>query len=250
MQVFLTLVRRELGSYFGSFTGYVTIAMVTLLLGLSFSMMLEALNQQPSDMPITDLFYSTYYFWWILLLAAPLITMRSFALEKSSGTYETLMTTAVSDLQVVLSKFTSSMIFYIMMWLPLLGCIFVLRYYTRDPTALDIGPLVTTFIGIWVLGSLFISLGCFASSLTRNQLTAAMLSFALGIALFLLSFLSMILPPQPGWKTTLLDHISMTQHMQEFARGVVDTRYFVFYASLTLLFLFLTSKVVEARRWK
>src|SRR5438128_1497138 len=210
MRIFLTLLRRELASYFSSISGYVTIAMVALLLGLSFTMLLEALNEQPAEMPITDLFYSTLYFWLILLLATPLITMRSFALEKSSGTYETLMTTAVSDLQVVLAKFVSSMIFYVMMWLPLLGCIFVVRHYSKDPGALDVGPVVTTFLGIWLLGSLFISLGCFASSLTRNQLTAAMVSFALGIALFLLSFLSMILPPQPGWQTVLLDHISMT----------------------------------------
>jgi ABC-2 type transport system permease protein len=250
MRIFLTLLRRELASYFSSLAGYVTIAMVALLLGLSFTMLLEALNEQPADMPITDLFYSTLYFWLILLLAAPLITMRSFALEKSSGTYETLMTTAISDLQVVLAKFTSSMIFYVMMWLPLLGCIFVVRHYSKDTAALDVGPIITTFLGIWLLGCLFISLGCFASSLTRNQLTAAMLSFALGIALFLLSFLSMILPAQPGWQTALLDHISMTQHMQEFVRGVIDTRYVVFYLSLTVLFLFLTCRVVEARRWK
>jgi ABC-2 type transport system permease protein len=151
---------------------------------------------------------------------------------------------------VVFAKFTSSMIFYVMMWLPLLGCIFVVRHYSKDSAAPDVGPIVTTFLGIWLLGALFISLGCFASSLTRNQLTAAMLSFALGIALFLLSFLSMILPPQPGWQTSLLDQISVTQHMQEFVRGVIDTRYIVFYLSLTVFFLFLTCKVVEARRWK
>jgi len=176
--------------------------------------------------------------------------MRSFAQELYSGTYETLMTTPVGDLQVVLAKFTSSMIFYILVWLPLLACIFILRYYTTETAPLDVGPLVTTFIGIGLLGGLFMSLGCFASALTRSQIIAAMLSFAFGIALFLLSFLSLIIPPHPGWQTAFLDQISLVVHMQEFVRGVLDTRYIVFYLSLTIFFLFLTWKVVESRRWK
>ena len=110
MRVFLTLVRRELGGYFASLTGYLIIAMVALLVGLSFTVLLEALSKESYSMPVTDLFYSTPFFWLVLLLAAPVITMRSFAQELYSGTYETLMTTPVGDLQVVLAKFTSSMI--------------------------------------------------------------------------------------------------------------------------------------------
>ena len=94
------------------------------------------------------------------------------------------------------------------------------------------------------------SLGCFASALTRSQIIAAMLSFAFGIALFLLSFLSLIIPPHPGWQTALVDQISLVVHMQEFVRGILDTRYIIFYLSLTVFFLFLTWKVVESRRWK
>ena len=250
MRVFLTLVRRELGGYFASLTGYLIIAMVALLVGLSFTVLLEALTKESYSMPVTDLFYSTPFFWLVLLLAAPVITMRSFAQELYSGTYETLMTTPVGDLQVVLAKFTSSMIFYILVWLPLLACIFILRYSTKETAPLDVGPLVTTFIGIGLLGGLFMSLGCFASALTRSQIIAAMLSFAFGIALFLLSFLSLIIPPHPGWQTAFLDQISLVVHMQEFVRGVLDTRYIVFYLSLTIFFLFLTWKVVESRRWK
>ena len=94
MQAYLTLVRRELGGYMNSLTGYVIIASVLLLLGFSFTDMLVKLNATPTYVPLTELFYSSYYFWLILLLTAPIITMRSFALEKFSGTYETLMTVA------------------------------------------------------------------------------------------------------------------------------------------------------------
>jgi ABC-2 type transport system permease protein len=250
MRVYLTLVRRELGSFFVSLTGYVVIALVALLLGLSFTILLEALNKEATDIPITDLFYTTFYFWLILLLSAPVITMRAFALEKYSGTYETLMTAPVSDLAVVLAKFTSALLFYCLMWLPLLACIFVVRHYSNDPGALDPGPIASTYLGILLVGALFMALGCFASALTRSQIIAAMTTFAIGIALFLVSFLSLIVPPQPGWQTTLISQLAMLEHMQEFVRGVVDTRFVVFYLSLTFFFLFLTLKVVESRRWK
>jgi ABC-2 type transport system permease protein len=249
MQAWWTLVRRELGGIFGSWTGYTVISVVLFLLGLCFVNLLQVLNAEPTEQPVMELFYSTYYFWLILLLASPVITMRSFAQEKYSGTFETLMTTPVSDFQVVMAKFTGAMIFYMMMWLPLVGCIFIVRHYSNAPGALDLATLGSTFLGIFLLGTLYMSLGCFASSLTRNQIIAAMISFALGISLFLLSFLSAGLS-QSGWPGRIFAHLSLLEHMRDFARGVVDTRPLVFYSSLTVLFLFLTHKVVESRRWK
>jgi len=250
MRVYLSLVRRELASYFVSLTGYVVIAYVALLLGSSFVILVEELTRDPSDVPITDLFYATLFFWMILLPAAPVITMRTFALEKASGTFETLMTTPVSDGAVVLAKFTSSMLFYLLTWLPLLGCIYVVQRFSSNPTALDLGPVASTFLGILLFGGLFMSLGGFASALTRSQIVAAMTSYALGLGLFILSFLSLIIPPDTGWRTAVLSQLSMIEHMQEFVRGVVDTRYVVYYVSLTAFFLFLTLKVVESRRWR
>ena len=250
MRTWWTLVRRELGSYFVSWTGYIVIAVVVFLFGLCFALMLQALNTEKTEQPLMELFYSTYYFWLILLLASPVITMRSFAHEKFCGTFETLMTTPVSDLQVVLAKFTGAMIFYLLTWTPLLACVFVVRHFSNEPGALDAGTLASTFLGITLLGALYMSLGCFASSLTRSQIIAAMFSFALGISLFLLSFLSYALAARTGWITKLCAHISLIEHMRDFSRGVVDVRPIVFYLSLAALFLFLTLKSVESRRWK
>jgi len=101
--------------------------------------------------------------------------MRLFALEKFSGTFETLMTTPVSDAQILAAKFSAALVFYMVMWLPLLACLFIVRHYTSDPTAFDPGVVGTTFLGIFLLGCLFISLGCFASALTRTQMTAAII---------------------------------------------------------------------------
>jgi len=250
MRTWATLVRRELGSYFVSWTGYIVIAVVVFLFGLCFSLLLQALNTEKTEQPLMELFYNTYYFWLILLLASPVITMRSFAHEKFSGTFETLMTTPVSDWQVVLAKFAGSMIFYLLTWSPLLACVFVVRHFSNDPGALDAGSLASTFLGVALLGGLYMSLGCFASSLTRSQIIAAMFSFALGISLFLLSFLSYALAGQPGWVTKIFAHVSLIEHMRDFSRGVIDVRALVLYLSLTALFLFLTLKSVESRRWK
>src|SRR5581483_8948562 len=167
MQAYLTLTRRELAGFFVSLTGYVIIAATVFLMGLSFVALLLQLQGEPSPEPVTQVYYSTLYFWLILLVAAPVITMRLFALEKYSGTFETLMTTPVSDLQVVLAKFTAAMIFYVVMWLPLLGCIMVLRYFTKDASFLDPGTLGATFLGIFLLGTVYMSMGSLASALTR-----------------------------------------------------------------------------------
>lgn len=250
MQAYLTLVRRELGSSFLSWTGYVVVGAVVFLLALCFVTLLAALNNQPTEQPLFELFFDSYYFWLILVLAPPVITMRSFALEKSSGTFETLMTTPVSDKQVVFAKFTGAMVFYAITWLPLAACIFIVRKFSNDPSVLDPGTISSSALGILLLGGLYVSLGCLASSLTRNQIIAVMVSLVLGTSLFLMSFLSYAFASEVSWMAKLFKHISLIEHTRDFARGVVDTRAVIFDVSLTSLFLFLTHRAVESRRWK
>jgi ABC-2 type transport system permease protein len=243
-------VRRELGAQFYSWSGYVIIAAVLCIIGLSFAILISAYNNEAIDSPLTQLFYSTYCFWWVVIIAPPIITMRALALEKASGTYETLMTTPVSDWTVVLAKYTGSMLFYILMWLPLLGCLFLLRYYTNDPSIFEPGAIIATYVGIILVGSVYISLGCFASALTRSQIIAAMNGLAVGFALFLLSYFAMRFSSGTGWKAQFFSQVSLIEQMEDFARGQVDTRPIVYYVSLTIFFLFLTFKLVESRRWR
>jgi ABC-2 type transport system permease protein len=251
MQPFLTLVRRELGSHFLSLTGYVIIATILLLLGFSFMDILAKLNGQPVDSPITEIFYVTLYFWIILLLTTPVITMRAFALEKFTGTFETLMTTPVSDLGVVLAKFFGSLIFYTIAWLPLLAYMLVLQRYIHNPAgSMDLLTVLCTYLGIVLIGGLYISMGCFASALTKSQLIAAALSYGFGLTLFLLSLRSLVPFEASGWEADFFSHISMTEHMQDFARGVLELSSLTYYVTLTGFFLFLTWKVIESRRWK
>jgi ABC-2 type transport system permease protein len=251
MQAFWTLTRRELGAQFLSLTGYVVMTTVLLLLGFSFMDILSKLNGIPIDAPVTEIFYVTLYFWLILLLTTPVITMRTFALEKFTGTYETLMTTPVSDLEVVLAKFFGSLIFYAITWLPLLLYMLILqRFVTTTTPAVDVYALMTTFLGILLVGSLFISVGCFASALTRSQLIAAALSYALGLTLFVLSLRSLVPLAARDWEAEMFNHIAMGEHMQDFAHGVIELSSVTYYLTMTVFFLFLTWRAVESRRWK
>lgn len=250
MQAYRTLVRRELSAHFYSWTGYVVMAVVVFLIGMSFSNLLQTLNAEATPVPITELYFDTLYFWLIVILLPPVITMRLLAQEKSSGTFETLMTAPVSDLEVVLAKFIGALLFYVLLWAPLLGCIYIVRRYSNDPNVLDAGTLISTYLGISMLGAVFVSLGLFASALTRSQIIAVILAIALNISLLLFSFLAMGMSGQAGWKAQLYSYLGVVEHMRDFARGVVDTRPLVFYASMVFFFLFLTHKVVGSRRWR
>lgn len=250
MQPFLTLVRRELGSYYVSLIGYVIMAGVQFLMGLGFFILLRALEHKPFDKPVLETFFTSELFWIVMLLAPSITTMRTYAQEKFTGTYETLMTSPVSDWQVVLAKFTGALLFFMSALLPMLTYPFLLKRFSVDLTQVDAGALAGTLLGVVLIGAFYIALGCFASALTRSQIIAAMNSLVLTLGLFLLSCLTEVIPPKLGWQSAAFAHLSMINHMKDFTRGVVDTRQVIFYLSMTALFLFLTHKVVESRRWK
>jgi ABC-2 type transport system permease protein len=250
MQVYLTLTRRELATYFVSLTGYITIAAVALLCGMSFWVMLRSMGTMPFQLPATELFFQNPMFWFILLIANAVITMRLYAHEKYSGTYETLMTTPVGDIQVVSAKFTAAWLFYMIMWLPFLGCCYLIQSYARQAGALDPGVLAGTFTGIGLFGAFFIAFGAFASALTVNQMVAAMISMLFGMAVFALSYVAGPSFTGATWQEQVLSRFGFFEQMREFAHGVIDTRAVVLLLSLTFLFLFLNLRVVESRRWK
>ena len=250
MNVFRALVRRELSAFFQGPTGFIIIAAVMFLIGLGFLVVLSGLNGEATPMPVTQVFYGTYFFWVILLLIAPVITMRSFAMERASGTYESLMTAPVGDWQVVLSKFAGALIFYMILWVPLLICSIVVRFYVGESAVLGLGTMFTSALGILMVGCLYMSIGCFASALTRNQAVAAVSGFALGAALFFTGFFSYFAGDRTDWLSQLARYISLANHIESFTRGVIDLGAIVFFLSLTGLFLYLTHKVVESRRWK
>jgi ABC-2 type transport system permease protein len=250
MSVFLTLVRRELGVAFNSLAGYVVVAVTLLLTGFSLVDICTKLVNTATDRPITETFYQSAYFWVILLVVSPVITMRTFAAEKSSGTYEALMTTPVGDTQVVLAKFTGALLFYGLTWLPLLAVLAVLRQVTGQASFLEPKVTAVALGGVLLVGAFFMAMGCFASSLTRSQVIAAMLSFLFGVGCWVISLRPSLPNAAEGLMGRVFDHLSLVRHMEDFSRGVVDSRHVVFYLTGTALFVFLTQRVVESRRWK
>ena len=250
MRIYWTLTRRELASFFLSITGYVIIAGLALLVGLDFVMLLNNVGTDPVTMPITQLFFNNLLLWIIIVLTVPIITMRLFALEKATGTFETLMTTPVGDAQVVAAKFTAAVLFFIVMWLPSLACLFVVQHFANQADALQGGILLGMYLGLFLAGCFFLSIGCFASALTRSQVLAAMLTLVAGLVLLMLNWVAQAVSPNGRWQTEVLSVFNLSQQMIDFTRGVLDTRVIVFYLSLTFFFLFLTLRVIESRRWK
>lgn len=250
MSVFLALVRRELGVAFNSMTGYVVVAVTLLLTGFSLVDISSKLANAPDDRPVVETFYQSAYFWVILLVVSPVITMRTFAAEKSSGTYETLMTAPVGDTQVVLAKFTGALTFFALTWLPLLAVLAVLRQVSGQAAFFEPRVTAVALTGVFLIGSLFMAMGCLASALTNSQVIAAMVSFSLGVGLWVLSLRPAMDETIAGSWSRVLEHLSLIRHMQDFSRGVLDSRHLTFYVTATVLFLFLTQRTVESRRWK
>jgi ABC-2 type transport system permease protein len=250
MRAYLTLTRRELASFFLSITGYVIIAGLAFAVGLVFYLLLIAQGTQTVSIPITQVFFNNLVLWIVIALTPCIITMRLFALEKATGTFETLITTPVTDLQIVAAKFTAAVIFFIVMWLPSLGYLFIIQHYANQPGAMDTGTVCSMYLGVFLVGCFILSIGCFASAMTKSQVLAAMVTLVAGIAVLMLHFLAMLLPQNGHWQTEVLSFFNIAQQMLDFTRGILDTRVIVFYVSVTFFFLFLTLRVIESRRWK
>lgn len=250
MHVYLTLVRRELGMVFNTLTGYVVVAAVLFILGFTLSDLVDSLRAGPSEAPVTELFFRSYYFWYAVLLTAPVMTMRSFAAERTSGTYEALMTTPVGDWQVVLAKFTGALLFFLISWMPLALMLFILRQVAREPQLFVPGIIGSTMLGVTLVGALFMAIGCFASALTRSQIVAAMVTFLIGMGLWVASYRPLTGLLGDGVQARVFEHISMIRHITDFSRGQIELTHLIYYGSTVWFFLFLTHRVIESRRWK
>ncbi len=250
MQAYCTLTRRELAAFFCSITGYVIIAGLAFSVGFLFVWLISNIGNQPFDMPITQLFFNNFMLWIIIIFTVPMITMRLFALEKASGTFENLVTTPVSDLALVASKFTAAAVFFIVMMLPTVAALFVVQHFADQASALETGTVLAMYLGVFCAGCLLLSIGCLASALTKSQVVAAMVSLVAGLTMLVLNGLAQNLNAADHWQARVLSLFNLTQQMIDFTRGVLDTRVLVFYLSGTFLFLFLTLRVIESRRWK
>ncbi|NCC50264.1 MAG: hypothetical protein EOM20_03515 [Spartobacteria bacterium] len=247
MNAFFIIWRREMSSTFLSLIAYLTGMFFLFIMGYSFWMLTTLLARGEAGNTVMDKVFGSIFFWLAMLIIVPASTMRLFAEEMRSGTIETLMTAPVSDAAVVLAKYASALSFFVVMWIPTVAYAYVLRVF--DPLmSVDYGPMLSGYLGTLLVGAFYLSVGLLASSLTRYQLVALIITFALMCVAFLAGFIP-YLSSNPMVRN-VGSYFSSAMHMLEFARGKVDTRPVVLYLTGTVFMLFATLKVVESRRWR
>jgi ABC-2 type transport system permease protein len=234
------IARRELGSYFYSPVAYV--AMFLFLMAAGYLFWRDFVPGQPAGM-------RTIFDWmvWLLVFIVPVLSMGLLSQEWSTGTIESLMTAPIGETDVVVGKFLGALGFFVFLMVPTLLYVVLLKIYST----VDVGPIFSGYLGILLVGALFVSVGLFCSSLTRSQVVAAVLAVAI---LFLITIVPWAAMRAQGstlgaaWRKVADQGVY--NRYADFSRGVIDTSHVVFFLAVTMVFLFLTIKVLESRRWK
>lgn len=238
MRAIGVIALKELKAYVASPMAYVIAAIFLAISGTFFVAYL--IGTSYADTSIKGFLDAGRY---LMLLFAAILTMRSIAEERKLGTWELLLTAPVRDGDIVLGKFLGSLailsgMLALTLYYPLLLIVF------GDP---DLGPIATSYLGLLLLGGAALAIGIFASSLSANQIVVAAIA---GGILFALWFLGIAAGLVPGRGGELLSYLSLSHHFTDFMRGIVDTRAVVYYASVTALFLYLTTRSIETGRWR
>jgi ABC-2 type transport system permease protein len=234
----MAIAKRELVAYFTSPVAYVVTAAFLVIMGLLFGYVLSA----PLQYRVADLSPVLGSVPVILLLVAPALTMRLLAEEQRSGTIELLLTAPVRDWEVVAGKYLASLTLFLTMVALTLYYPLILMTFGNP----DMGVLAASYIGVILLGGSFLSLGLLASSLSQNQVVAAMISFGLILCLWLIGFLGAIFT---GSGAAIIDYISIVAHYGDFMKGIVSSKDVIYYLSIIGGALFLATRSLETRRW-
>jgi ABC-type transport system involved in multi-copper enzyme maturation permease subunit len=249
---YVVLIRRELGSFFYSPIAYIVLVAYTIAHGVGYGMfLLQALSDpRPIMEPIVSGFFLQWLVVIVTILIVPVLTMRLLSEEHRSGTFEVLMTTPVSELAVTLSKFIAAFLMFLVTWLPFGLLLIALRIMGGTP--FDFRPLLSFYIALSVTGAAFVSIGLFFSSLTKNQIGSAVLTCVAMVVLTMVLLVRFMIQGRQGagsnW-LVLLHHISYLDVWVDSLDGRLMPMYLIFHASVAIFFLFLTTKVLEARKW-
>jgi ABC-2 type transport system permease protein len=249
----LAIAQKELRGYFASPIAYIVIGFFALVFGLFYSSILDWFVRQGMQMGmmgpqslnvnqqmIRPLFLNMSV---VILFILPFLTARSYAEEKRSGTIELLLTSPLTDVQIVMGKFVGCMLLYAAM-LAVTLIHFGVLFAFGNP---DWKPVAVAYLGTFLFGGAIIALGLFVSSLTRNQIIAGVGGFALVLSLWVIDWVGQGRGPRVE---AVLKYLSMTGHLDDFVKGVIDTKHLVYYLSFMSFWLFLTVKSVDSERWR
>jgi ABC-2 type transport system permease protein len=252
MNNILALAHKEVKSAFSTPIAYVVIGFFALLWGWFYWVSIIYFNQQSLQLGpeggganinqqlIRPLFLNASV---ILLFVLPLITMRTYSEEKRSGTIELLLTSPLTDFQIIIGKFLGAMVLYAAMLIVTMIHMALLFSYGNP----EWRPVVTGYLGLLLMGGCFISVGLLISSLTKNQIVAGMVTFAVFLLLWVINW-----PASFSGPTTqsVLNYLSITEHFDDFTKGILDTKHLIYYFSVISFGLFLTARSVDTERWK
>jgi ABC-2 type transport system permease protein len=236
MRSLWVIAKRELYAYFISPIAYLVAAAFLFLCGLFF---LGGITRW-QDATLESMFGSLSI---VLIFVAPVLTMRLLSRERDVGTIELLLTAPVRDWEVIAGKFLASFLYYLGL-VAITGLYLIVLVAYGDP---DLGTIGAGYLGLVLLGAEMLALGVFTSSLTRNQVVAAVVGVVGSVSLWLLDLIGGIFGQKVG---DLISYLTPSGHYYNFMDGIVDTRDLVYYASVTFVFLFLASRVLESRRWQ
>jgi ABC-2 type transport system permease protein len=252
MRNVIALADKELRSYFASPIAYVIIGLFALLFGWFFYVYLSVFVRQSEQMMqmgrapnvnlemIRGVLLNTAV---IILFVMPMITMRTYSEEKRSGTIELLLTSPITDWQIIVGKFLGALGLYVAMLLVTLLYMAILFWFGNP----EWRPIAAGYLGLLLMGGCFISVGLLISSLTKNQIVAGFLTFAVFLMLWVINWIGAASGPMTR---DLVTYLSITEHLDDFARGVVDTKHVIYYLSFITFGLFLTAKSVDSERWR
>ena len=232
-----TIAWKETRAYFTTPTAYIVGAMFLVLTGIFFVFDMTR--------PFAEASVRNFVSWasLFIMFLAPLLTMRLLAEEQKLGTLELLLTAPVQDWEVVLGKYIASFI-ALMVTIVFTLYYVALLYVFATP---DTGPIVSAYFGLVLYGMAALAIGLMASSLSGNQIVAAVVGIGI---LLTLSFIDRIASIVEGVAADVLNGISMNAHFTDFARGVIDTSHIVYYISMAAVFLFIAVRSLETRRWR
>ncbi len=249
MKHFFTLLSHELRMLLVSPSTYIAATAFLFFMGFIFTGILETYTKAPQDTSPANVFFATFFL--PVFFMVPLLTMKCLAEERRLGTIETLLTTPVTTTEVVLGKYAAAYALYVSLWGATGGFFYILKKFSSDPRLLDAGPLIGGYIFIAVSGLLFVAIGVFASSFSRNQAVAGILAFVMLAALIIggrwLSDATFLTREGLAPAKAAVEYMQVFSHYDDFTRGVIDARHLLFYFSGTAIALIFSILSVEAK---
>jgi len=261
MKGIIAVYRREMGSYFVSPIAYIVVGLFLLVCGWLFYQLLSAVIQEsmtnqmramqmgggapPMDVP--DIVIRTFMgnLGVIILFLLPMLTMGIYAEERKRGTMELLMTSPITEFQIVFGKFLAAFTLFLVMVAPTLLYQIIMASYAEP--GIPWAVLWSGYLGLVLLGSVLVALGAFISSLTESQIIAGVATFAVFLLLWVLDFGAR--GASSTW-SDIVQYLSILRHYDDFSRGVIDTANIIFYLSLTAVGVFLTQRSLDSMRWR